>query len=75
MSPLVRKMLDGKLRWLLMGWMFLVSAIAYLDRVNLSIAGQAVQKDHGLTDVQLGWVFSAFLIGYAMFQVPGGRVS
>jgi MFS transporter, ACS family, glucarate transporter len=72
MSPLVRKMLDGKLRWLLMGWMFLVSAIAYLDRVNLSIAGQAVQKDHGLTDVQLGWVFSAFLIGYAMFQVPGG---
>ena len=65
-------MLDGKLRWLLMGWMFLVSAIAYLDRVNLSIAGQAVQKDHGLTDVQLGWVFSAFLIGYAMFQVPGG---
>jgi ACS family glucarate transporter-like MFS transporter len=55
-----------------MGWMFLVSAIAYLDRVNLSIAGQAVQKDHGLTDVQLGWVFSAFLIGYAMFQVPGG---
>lgn len=74
MSPLslVRKMVDGKLRWLLMGWMFLVSAIAYLDRVNLSIAGQAVQKDHGLTDVQLGWVFSAFLIGYAMFQVPGG---
>ena len=65
-------MVDGKLRWLLMGWMFLVSAIAYLDRVNLSIAGQAVQKDHGLTDVQLGWVFSAFLIGYAMFQVPGG---
>jgi len=69
---LLRKMLDGKLRWLLMGWMFLISAIAYLDRVNLSIAGQAVQKDHGLTDVQLGWVFSAFLIGYAMFQVPGG---
>jgi ACS family glucarate transporter-like MFS transporter len=62
----------GRLRWLLIGWMFMVSAVAYLDRVNVSIAGQALQKDHGLTDVQLGWVFSAFLIGYALFQVPGG---
>jgi ACS family glucarate transporter-like MFS transporter len=66
------KTANGRLRWLLMGWMFMVSAIAYLDRVNISIAGQAIQRDHGLTDVQLGWVFSAFLIGYALFQVPGG---
>jgi ACS family glucarate transporter-like MFS transporter len=66
------KSVNGRLRWLLIGWMFMVSAVAYLDRVNVSIAGQALQKDHGLTDVQLGWVFSAFLIGYALFQVPGG---
>ena len=66
------KSVKGRLRWLLIGWMFMVSAVAYLDRVNVSIAGQAIQKDHGLTDVQLGWVFSAFLIGYALFQVPGG---
>jgi ACS family glucarate transporter-like MFS transporter len=66
------KSVKGRLRWLLIGWMFMVSAVAYLDRVNVSIAGQALQKDHGLTDVQLGWVFSAFLIGYALFQVPGG---
>lgn len=66
------KSVDGRLRWLLIGWMLLVSAVAYLDRVNVSIAGQALQKDHGLSDVQLGWVFSAFLIGYALFQVPGG---
>jgi ACS family glucarate transporter-like MFS transporter len=66
------KSANGRLRWLLIGWMLMVSAVAYLDRVNVSIAGQALQKDHGLTDVQLGWVFSAFLIGYALFQVPGG---
>jgi ACS family glucarate transporter-like MFS transporter len=66
------KSVKGRLRWLLIGWMFMVSAVAYLDRVNVSIAGQALQKDHGLTDVQLGWVFSAFLVGYALFQVPGG---
>ncbi len=66
------KWANGRLRWLLIGWMLTVSAVAYLDRVNVSIAGQALQRDHGLTDVQLGWVFSAFLIGYALFQVPGG---
>lgn len=72
---LAKKFLDGRLRWALVFWMFLMSAVAYLDRVNISIAGQAIQKDFGLEDVQLGWVFSAFVIGYALFQVPGGRLA
>jgi ACS family glucarate transporter-like MFS transporter len=71
-SHWLSKFVDGRLRWLLIGLMFMISAVAYLDRVNVSIAGQAIQRDHGLTDVQLGWVFSAFLVGYALFQVPGG---
>lgn len=75
-APLwLTKLFDGRLRWVLIGWMFLMGAVAYLDRVNISIAGQAIQKDFGLTNVQLGWVFSAFVIGYALFQVPGGRLA
>lgn len=66
---------QGRLRWLLIFWMFLMSAIAYLDRVNVSIAGTAIQKDFNLTNVQLGYVFSAFVIGYALFQAPGGRLA
>ena len=50
----------------------MVSAIAYLDRVNISIAGQAIAQEFKLTNVQLGWVFSAFILGYALFQTPGG---
>jgi ACS family glucarate transporter-like MFS transporter len=65
----------GNLRWMLIGWMFLMSSIAYLDRVNISIAGSEIQKVYGLTDVQLGYVFSAFVIGYALFQAPGGRLA
>ena len=65
------KLFQGRLRWALIFWMFLISAIAYLDRVNISIAGQAIQQDFNLDDVQLGWVFSAFVLGYALFQVPG----
>lgn len=65
----------GNLRWVLIFWMFLMSAIAYLDRVNISIAGTAIQKDFNISNVELGYVFSAFVIGYALFQAPGGRLA
>ena len=63
------------MRWVLILWVFLMSAISYLDRVNISIAGSAVQKDFGITDVQMGWVFSAFIWAYAFFQAPAGRLA
>jgi ACS family glucarate transporter-like MFS transporter len=65
----------GRVRWALIVWMFVISAVAYLDRVNISIAGSAIQKDYGLDNVRLGWVFSAFVLGYAIFQVPGGLLA
>lgn len=64
-----------RFRWVLIGWMFAISAIAYLDRVNISIAGRAIQQEFGLDNVRLGWVFSAFVAGYALFQAPGGRLA
>jgi MFS transporter, ACS family, glucarate transporter len=68
-------LLRGRMRWALIFWMFVMSAIAYLDRVNISIAGKALAHDFRLDDVQLGWVFSAFVLGYALFQAPGGRLA
>jgi ACS family glucarate transporter-like MFS transporter len=64
-----------RLRWVVIFWMFVISAIAYLDRVNISIAGQSIQKELNLTNTQLGWVFSAFVLGYALMQAPGGRLA
>jgi len=43
-----------------------------MDRTNISIAGPAIRSELKLDDVHLGWVFSAFLVGYAAFQVVGG---
>jgi ACS family glucarate transporter-like MFS transporter len=63
------------LRWLLIFWIFLMSSVAYLDRVNISIAGKAIATEFGLSHTQLGYVFSAFLLGYAFFQAPAGRVA
>jgi len=65
----------GRLRWLLIFWMFAISAIAYLDRVNISIAGPSIEREFNLGHIQLGWVFSAFALGYALFQAPGGRLA
>lgn len=68
-------MLRNNIRWVLIFWMFVMSAVAYLDRVNISIAGQAIMQDFHLNKVQLGYVFSAFVLGYALFQAPGGRLA
>ena len=59
-------------RWFLIFWVFVVGAIAYLDRVNISIAGGDIAREFHLSNVQLGWVFSAFIAGYALFQAPAG---
>lgn len=65
----------GRIRWLLIFWMFIISAVAYLDRVNLSVAGRSIESEFNLDHVQLGWVFSAFVLGYALFQAPCGRLA
>src|SRR5712691_5653510 len=62
-------------RWFLVFWLFVLSAVSYLDRVNISIAGGSIAEAYHLSDVQLGKVFSAMLIGYALFQTVGGRLA
>ena len=69
------KLLHNRIRWILIFWMFVVSAIAYLDRVNISIAGPTIIQEFHLTNVQMGWIFSAFVLGYAFFQAPGGWIA
>jgi MFS transporter, ACS family, glucarate transporter len=61
-----------RVRWLLIFWLFVLSAVGYLDRVNISVAGGTIADAYSLSSVQLGWIFSAFLVGYALFQTPGG---
>ncbi|MGH9756858.1 MAG: MFS transporter [Candidatus Acidiferrales bacterium] len=61
-----------RVRWFLIFWLFILSAVAFLDRVNISIAGGSIADEYHLSNVHLGWVFSAFLVGYALMQTPGG---
>jgi ACS family glucarate transporter-like MFS transporter len=62
-------------RYLLVSWLFVLSSVAYLDRTNISIAGIQIGHEYRIDNTHLGWVFSAFLIGYAVFQVPAGLLA
>ena len=54
--------------------LFLFSAIAYLDRVNMSVAGKPIAHEFGLSPIALGYLFSSFLWAYVLMMLPGGRL-
>jgi ACS family glucarate transporter-like MFS transporter len=64
-----------RVRYFLAFWLFILSAIAFLDRTNISVAGLQISHEYGLGNQHLGWVFSAFLLGYAVFQLPAGGLA
>lgn len=63
---------SSRVRFFLAFWLFIISGVAFLDRTNISIAGLQIGGEYGLSNQRLGWIFSAFLIGYAGFQLPAG---
>src|ERR1700744_4475834 len=55
--------------------LFLMTAINYLDRVNLSVAANTIAKELGLTPIELGWIFSGFLWSYIVILIPAGYLA
>src|SRR3954462_4588273 len=62
----------GRIRYLIVFMLFVVTMVNYADRATISIAGPALSKDLGLSAVQMGYVFSAFGWSYVIAQIPGG---
>jgi ACS family glucarate transporter-like MFS transporter len=58
--------------WIAVGLLSLTAMASYLARVNMSVVGDPIMGEYGLSQVQIGRVFSAFLLGYALCQIPGG---
>lgn len=65
----------GMVRWLIVAMSFAIAAVAYLDRSNIAIAAPVLKKDLNLSALQLGTIFSAFVLGYALAQPFAGRVA
>ena len=64
-----------KKRWVVLAVSWIVFFVAFLDRVNLSVAMPLIAKEFSLSPEQVGYLFSAFFITYTAFQIPGGYLS
>lgn len=49
-----------------------LAAIQYVDRICISKAAGHIQRDLVITDEEMGWIFSAFTVAYALFEIPTG---
>src|ERR1700687_5352148 len=52
--------------------LYVAFLISYVDRTAISLARGQIGKDFNLQPADLGVVISAFFLGYAVMQIPGG---
>ena len=71
----MKTLLRGKVRWLLIVWIFPDRRHHLPGPREHFHQGRFIEQEFHLTHIQLGWVFSAFILGYALFQAPGGRLA
>lgn len=62
-------------RYKLLGLIWLLMFVNYLDRVNISVAAPSMMKSLSIDPGTFGLVLSAFTIGYALIQIPGGALA
>jgi MFS family permease len=51
-----------------------LSIITFIDRMAIAVTGPAIQRDLGITPDQWGWVLGAYVIAYAVFEIPSGAL-
>jgi ACS family glucarate transporter-like MFS transporter len=67
-----RTLQPTKVRWRIYGLLLVVITLTFVDRFNMNVAAKYIQQEFSLSDVQIGSLLSAFVVGYALFQTPGG---
>lgn len=61
-----------RIRWRIFAFLFAFGLIAYVQRTGVTIAAERMMPELHLSQLQIGWIEQAFVIGYAIFQLPGG---
>lgn len=57
------------------GCVFAAAFVSYVQRQSLSVVAAQLMPEVGITKVELGWLYAAFLGGYTLFQFPGGLIA
>lgn len=63
---------DTRVRRKVLAMTMALAAITYLDRVAIGVARPYIARDLDLSPTQMGYVFSAFYLSYALFEIPTG---
>jgi MFS family permease len=61
-----------RVRYGVLGFACALSMITYLDRVCFATVAPHIGEEFALSKQQLGWLFTAFALAYAIFEVPSG---
>ena len=59
-----------RVRYKVVGFAMALAAVTYLDRVCISVVAPSIMRDLNLTTIQMSYVFSAFTLAYAAFEIP-----
>jgi D-galactonate transporter len=60
----------SKVLWRIVPFLLLCYIVAYLDRVNVGVAGLTMNHDLGLSPSEFGWSAGLFFFGYFLAEVP-----
>jgi MFS family permease len=63
---------SGTKRWFVLFLISLMYLVTYLDRANISTVAPVIAKEFDIGKIEMGFIFSAFVWSYALFQIPGG---
>lgn len=61
-----------RIRWWIMAFTALTTAVAIVGRLDLGVLGKYIQDEFAFNAQTMGWIFSAFAFAYQPFQIPGG---
>ena len=64
----------ARVRWRIFSFLFGFGFLAYLQQKTITVAAERMMPELGLSQLQIGWLEQAFVLGYAIFQMPGGIV-
>lgn len=67
-------MIDARIRWRIFSMMFGFGFLAYLQQKSITVTAEPMMPELGLSQFQIGWIEWAFVVGYGLFQLPGGIV-
>ncbi len=61
-----------RVRWVMLAYLFGFAFVAYMQRTSFTVAAAQMMPELGISQMQLGWLMTGYLIAYTIGQLPGG---